>query len=199
MRILSKVRERFTRLASIGCHLPLIQLDFVKALSSVSLAVVCLVLLVASQTKAQVPTLEGETFQNADLKNSRVVCDFRASRIDFSVQGVAIGPYPGTFTESGFLTFDPISGLITGGEITFNVRNETGTLVTGKKGPRDGKAFCTLDTSTGVTTIVATVPTLDYAADIEGSPDSGRATLDLFASIDKYVGLTTLQFQRPEH
>jgi hypothetical protein len=158
-------------------------------------------MLMASETKAQLPTLEGETFQNAVIGRSRITCDtiYAAGQIDFSVEGLAVGPFPGTFRESGFLTFDPVSGQITGGDITFEVFNGGTTTVTGRKGAREGTARCNLDTRTGITTISAAVSTLGYAAQIDMTSDSGEATLDLFASIDKSVGLTTLQFTEIFH
>lgn len=196
----AKTSAAFTTVVCIRRHRLFLQRNaLIRALLSVSLAAIALMMLLAFETKAQVPTLEGETFQGAEIRNAKISCDPTVGRIDFALQGVAVGPYPGTFTETGTLTFDPVLGLTTGGAFGFTVSNEAGTVtVTGKKSPLDGKALCTID-RTGITTIIATVPTLDHSALVDVSQDSGQATLDLFASIDKSVGLTALKFTEIFH
>jgi hypothetical protein len=171
----------------------------------VSLAALAFLIL-ATEANGQVlvPNLEGETLQNADINNSSISCAADPNsttgefRIDFSVNGVAVGPFSGKFNESGFITFDPISGLVTGGKIEFSISSTKGTQ-TGTKVPLDGKASCTVDKATGMTVISATVPTLDYKASVGGTIDTGKATLDLFASSDKSLGLTTLLFTEIFH
>lgn len=145
-------------------------------------------------------TLEGETFQNADAKNSKVGClsDTKGSRIEFFISGLAVGPFPGTFNESGSLTFDPVSGLITGGDIKFDISNEKGPI-SGTKTALAGKASCNVDPRTGIVTINASVTTLEYKADVHGFPDAGQAVLFLTATIDPAFGLVTLQFTEIFH
>lgn len=160
-------------------------------------------LLMPVETKAQVATFEGETFQNGNLKTSTISCtpDGRGGgRIDFSVNGVATGPYAGTFNETGYVTFDALSA-VTGGHILFEVKDALGITVTekGAKVPLDGTAGCSVDTKTGMTTVKVNVSTLDYSVVVGGAGDSGKATLDLFASSDKSLGLTTLLFTEIFH
>jgi hypothetical protein len=148
-----------------------------------------------------VPTLEGETFQNSNRANSNVQCSAdptKGGQITFSIEGEAVGPQRGTFIETGTIFFDS-SGMVTGGGITFTVVSEDGTLAKGTKRALDGTAFCTIDKLTGVTTLGASIPTLEYSADVRGSFDTGTATLSLFASIDPKFGLSTLQFTEIFH
>jgi len=167
-----------------------------------TLLAICFVCLVFQLTHAQVmtPNLEGETFQSPDRRSSTVACSFnigKGGQITFSVTGLAVGPHPGTFLETGKITFDSL-GVVTSAEISFSIKAPIG-FITGKKTASDGRAFCTLDERTGTTTLGASIPTLNYTADVAGSPDSGTATLDLFASIDPRDGLTTLQFTEIFH
>ena len=163
------------------------------------LAFVLLSFAAPSQAQEMVLTLEGETFQGKDPKTSRVGCSStsKGGQIEFSVNGSAVGPLFGVFTETGTILFDEFSNLITSGQIFFTIQDEAGnTLSKGTKQPIEGKAFCTVDKLTGLTTIQATISTLEYSADI---PDSGTATLDLFASLDPKLGLTTLKFTEIFH
>ena len=146
-----------------------------------------------SQAQEMVLTLEGETLQGKDPKTSQVSCSssIRGGQLDFTIQGAASGPLVGVFTEKGTILFDGFSNLVTSGAISFTIVDEKGKTISGSKRPVEGKLYCSVDNLTGVTTIQATISTLEYSADI---PDSGIATLDLFASIDKALGLTTLKF-----
>jgi hypothetical protein len=192
--------------ASFRCPGVLQHNDPLRALSNVALVALALLMLTA-EAKAQsemFATLEGEIFSKADIRTSTISCapDPQSTtggvRIDFSILGTASAPHPGIFNENGFITFDASSGLVTGGKISFAVQESESTTVKGDKVPRDGKASCSTDKATGVTTISTIVPTLDYSATVRAAPDSGKATLDLFASIDK-LGLTTLQFTEIFH
>ena len=54
------------------------------------------------------------------------------STFAFTVTGVATGPYPGTFTESGTVTIGPLAPTATSFESTFTINSVSGT-VTGSK------------------------------------------------------------------
>ena len=108
--------------ASIRCWRVLTQHNNpLKVLSAVALAALALLML-AGEAKAQdqeaIPTLEGETFSKADILSSTISCapdpnsPIGEVRIDFSIFGIATGPGSGIFNEIGFITFDPISGLV---------------------------------------------------------------------------------------
>ena len=165
-----------------------------------ALALLCsvLVFLTATRTLAQVmvPNLEGETFQNADVRQSRITC--ASGKLNFFTLGDAVGPFAGSFSESGDIQFDPITGQIFGGALSFDIKSDKG-FITGKKVPIDGEARCTVDERTGVITIALRISTLAYTAQIGPSTDGGRATLDLFASIDPRLGATTFQFTEVFH
>jgi len=161
-----------------------------------------LVFLTGTRTLAQeqVANMEGETFQNADVKQSKVSCttDVKGGNVNFFTSGVAVGPFAGTFIESGDIQFDPITGQVLGGKLTFEIKSEKG-FITGNKTPIDGEARCTVDKGTGVITIAVRISTLEYTANIGPTTDTGGATLDLFASLDPKLGLTTLQFTEVFH
>jgi hypothetical protein len=57
-------------------------------------------------------SLEGETLSaNPSMSHATPTCDVGGtSTIAFSTAGVAIGPYPGTFTEAGSISFGPQTG-----------------------------------------------------------------------------------------
>ena len=52
--------------------------------------------------------LGGEVFNGIEVSTSNKSCDLNGtSTFDFTTHGVATGPYPGTYTESGTLTVGP--------------------------------------------------------------------------------------------
>ena len=168
-------------------------------LISVSLAAIVSVLLLGSEATAQVLTLEGETL-SATGQAATVTCDPKGL-LSFSGQGAAVGPFPGTFVESGDISFDPAAGgQISVVNISFAILfyDELGrqTAVKGRKFLKygDGVAHCALDKATGVTTFSATA-FLDYDAKIgEGEIlDNGKATLDLGGSFAKFLALKFTQ------
>jgi hypothetical protein len=171
-------------------------------LAGMTILSIVLVLLTGTRTLAQVQVenLEGETFQNADARQSKVSCtsDVKGGNVNFFTTGVAVGPFAGTFIESGDIQFDPITGQVLGGGLGFEIKSDKG-FITGRKTPIDGEARCTVDNGTGVMTIAVRISTLEYTANIGPTTDTGRATLDLFASIDPKLGLTTLQFTEVFH
>ena len=147
---------------------------------------------VPSQAQEMFLNLEGETFQGKDPKTAKVGClsTGTGGQLDFTIQGVAVGPFAGVFTETGTILFDEFSNLVIKGGISFTIVDEKGKTFEGRKTPLEGKVYCSVDKLTGLTTIQATISTLEYSAGL----DSGTATLDLFASLDKALGLTTLNF-----
>ena len=166
---------------------------FSRSLCALTLLALALLFFAApAQAQEMFLTLEGETFQSKDLKTAKVSCSStgKSGQLDFSAQGTAGGPFTGIFTETGTILFDEFSNLITGGAISFTIVKEDGKTFGGRKTPIEGKILCSVDQRTGLTTIQATISTLEYAAGL----DSGTATLDLFASIDPALGLTTLKF-----
>jgi hypothetical protein len=50
-----------------------------------------------------------ETF-NGEIEHLEGLCQPAGTTFEFSATGVATGPYPGTFTETGTVTFGPASG-----------------------------------------------------------------------------------------
>jgi len=50
-----------------------------------------------------------ETF-NGEIEHLEGLCQPGGTTFDFSASGVATGPYPGTFTETGTVTFGPANG-----------------------------------------------------------------------------------------
>ena len=89
------------------------------------------------------PVLTGERFLSPDLSGGGAPPQVTAncaplgtSTIDFTVTGTAVGPYPGTFTESGTAVIDTTSytgtGPVTSFTANFTIQSPVGT-VTGTK------------------------------------------------------------------
>lgn len=169
----------------------------IRALTGVSISALFFMLLLSTEAKAQVATLEGEVFQSTAIGGkTSVTCD-PGGKIVFHIEGVASGPSPGPFEENGAINFDPISGTIIDVEISFAVLTEDGKNATVKGVKRllgEGKAQCSVDKETGVSISSATAQLL-YEANIitAGNTDSGEATFDLQASSDGW-GLLALEF-----
>lgn len=75
-------------------------------------------------------TLTGEVLRSKFGSISAACRGDQSGTYSFRVEGVAAGPYPGTFREQGFITFD--HGVVTGIRATFTIESEVGT-VTGSK------------------------------------------------------------------
>lgn len=137
-----------------------------------------------SSASAQVgpPVLTGERFLSPDASGGGAPpqvtanCNpFGTSTISFTVTGIAVGPYPGTFTESGTAVIDTtnpfVFGPVTSFNASFTIDSPIGT-VSGTKSLinnpiRAGDlGFC----SEGA--LVSFVVATDYQAQI----DSGGAT-----------------------
>ena len=172
---------------------------FRRSISVLGIAV-ALLLLPARGTKAQMPTLEGETLQNSTLPAEKVNCDLVTGQLGFGVRGTAAGPYPGEFFETGTIFFDPATGRITGGEIEFTIYTPTQKTVTGTKTPKDGLVQCTSDPKANIFTFSVTVPNLSYSANLlaELSSDEGRATLDFSGSRETSGKETVIRVQFTE-
>jgi hypothetical protein len=109
------------------------------------LPAVAMVLLATGSASAQTgpPVLSGESLINPDGSGAgappQVTADcvpFGISTISFTVSGTAVGPYPGTFTESGTAVIDTtnpfVAGPVTSFTANFTIQSPTGT-VTGTK------------------------------------------------------------------
>lgn len=84
------------------------------------------------------PTLTGEFLYTDGLSGSGTQhCDTENMHLTFSVSGIAVGPYPGTFTESGSATLTPYptgTGAFsaTSFEASFTIQSGS-TTITGEK------------------------------------------------------------------
>ena len=143
---------------------------------------------------AVAPTLTGETL-HAVSGTVSVNCNPDGSgAASYRVSGVATGPYPGAFRESGGLTFTsgPSSAtpILSGFRATFAILSEVGT-VTGTKSllrrPRPLLGVCS-----GSTVGVTSVP-LRYTATIETRTglfrDSGLSTATIVATDPNVITL----------
>jgi hypothetical protein len=100
------------------------------------------------------------------------------STVSFTVEGEALGPYPGTFVESG--TFTITGGTVGSFEATFTITSGT-TEITGTKTLRSSSsAVCTPDPEPGITQFADVLVETSYEATITtpsgSSTDHGRAT-----------------------
>jgi hypothetical protein len=132
----------------------------------VVLAGVALVGAVAPTASAKPPeapaTLAGESFSGVPTVSNEVCNPNGTSTFDYSVTGVASGPYAGTFTETGSVSVTPqtieheteispvfgtltyFSGFLASLDATFTIQSSAGT-VTGTKTlalSGDGRAAC---------------------------------------------------------
>lgn len=87
-------------------------MQFVRRLLGLALCAVVAVVF-AVQVHAQVvpPTLSGEIFSDQDVAMITATCNPNGtSTINYYTSGDAVGPYPGTYTESGTATIGPATG-----------------------------------------------------------------------------------------
>jgi hypothetical protein len=93
------------------------------------------VFVIGSTLSASAADLTGETFTWAGAgTNGSFFCNLSTGTMSYSVirGGVAAGPFVGTFTENGNITFG--GGLVTGWTASFKIKSSSGaTLVTGTK------------------------------------------------------------------
>jgi hypothetical protein len=105
----------------------------------------------ATAAHAQVPaTLTGETLTDrtpGGMTSADVQCGAENGTGTFTSNGIAIGPYPGTYTESGTFTFptrertDFRPPFVVAFTATFEIHSGT-TVITGTKTLVDGFADC---------------------------------------------------------
>jgi hypothetical protein len=97
-----------------------------------------------------VASLNGESFisqeigQGSEVSESVVTgtCELvGSSEFHFTITGEAVGPYSGTFTESGILVTDPL-GLDTSFESTFTIDSPAGTVEGSKSLVVSNLAIC---------------------------------------------------------
>ena len=90
--------------------------------------------LAAAPASAQTPSLEGESLVSPE-PDIVAHCDpLGTSTITFRAEGLALGPYSGTFVEEGTATMTGIGGgALLSFESTFTIHALTGEVVTGRK------------------------------------------------------------------
>jgi hypothetical protein len=114
----------------------------VARLATVTATWTALVLVAAMPAGAAPPSLDGEIFSNNPGEGTSTItaasCNpSGTSTFSWSASGPAIGPYPGTFTESGTVTLGPQVSPSTPGQVlalsaTFSIDSPAGD-VTGTK------------------------------------------------------------------
>jgi hypothetical protein len=120
-------------------------------------------------------SLEGETLtaDTATIAMSDVTGTANCPTFTFDVAGVAAGPYPGTFTESGTVVLDA-AGNVVSLDSTFEIASTTTVDGTKTVGPTGGTGTCTPNDS-GFDTLVNS--SVSYTATIGTFQDSGTGTL----------------------
>jgi hypothetical protein len=150
----------------------------------------------ALEADAATPSsLAGETFISHHVRGSTLTgtCPDTSpgtnGSYNFSVNGIAAGPFPGTFTESGSFTTS-LSGHLLTFSSNFTIKDAAGTAtVTGAKSlsmPDASEAICTAG-GVGGTELDGSISTT-YRATIAGAgQDSGNANIsivdDAFGSV----------------
>lgn len=155
-----------------------------------------LVLPTAAQAQTASPSLTGEFLSSTTAATiTSFDCDNTGGTLTFSVSGIAAGPYPGTFTETGTVTLGPRDIPIPGApgqfrapilhfEAEFTITSALGT-VTGTKrmtAPSDANfGGCNASPGGSSAQIIASV--LRYEATLpDGSTDRGTT----FANFNAY-------------
>jgi len=110
------------------------------------LVVLAMLLVIPSVGEAQTtprPTLDGELLEDPAPTVNATCNPDGTSTITFEASGVATGPFPGTFTETGTATVGPQTlpptdvrvgtGTLTSFEAEFTIESLTGEVITGSK------------------------------------------------------------------
>jgi hypothetical protein len=130
------------------------------------------------------PTLQGETLTGSASQTTATTCQLDlddSGEATFTASGVAVGPYPGTFTETGTYSFGAVVnpngfGVVTSFHSTFAITSATGSV----SGTKDlaGPAPASFATCANLVWFLTTP--LEYQATITTTSgafrDSGTAT-----------------------
>lgn len=126
----------------------------------------------APPASASTPSLAGESLAGTDVLTGACPPPGDAGNVPYTATGAATGPYPGTFTESGYWELDLL--VLSIYHSTFTITSGS-TTITGSA-DSTGPAFASCDGR------AYTVPT-HYAAQITGSGTSsavsGSSTVDI--------------------
>jgi hypothetical protein len=140
-----------------------------RSLSAVVLAVAALASALLAPPAVAQSTLNGELF--ASQPGSSISCSPASRILSWNTHGIASGPVPGRFTESGQLGYDA-TGNVTTLAASFEIRDTPGgtVLATGvKRMPPDGDGGTVVDCNTG---LFGGAPRAEYEATFPGSPGS---------------------------
>jgi hypothetical protein len=100
----------------------------------------------AAPATAQVSSLTGENLVGTDVEVIGNCNAIGTSTITFRAEGMAVGPYSGTFVEEGTITLAAVDALSFDTSFTIFVEDEfgqpTGEVVTGTKTLGVGNGFC---------------------------------------------------------
>jgi hypothetical protein len=143
----------------------------------------------ASPAAVAPSSLFGETLLagSATMEISDVTGTVNCPTFTFDVDGVAMGPYDGTFTESGTVTLDG-AGNVVALDASFTIASTA--MISGTKtiGPGGGTGACTPN-DFGFDTLVAS--SVSYTATIDGAfQDSGTGTLD--SAVSFFTGFSPI-------
>jgi hypothetical protein len=178
-------------------------------LAAAAVAALALVFAGAAASAAAVPSLEGETLVPTNQRfNRAATCDAGGvSTIPIHWEGLAFGPYPGTFTEDGTVTIGPQTGFGAGRfgfalgqvlsyDVQFRIDSPAG-VVTGEKHlvpPLPANPFPIVGDqqypqNSGLCTTFAGLDILGLTG-ASGDMTDVRATLHYDATVDSATGGT---------
>jgi hypothetical protein len=124
--------------------------------------------------------LNGDSTVGGGPFSSTITCATSANgTLQYTISGLALGPYPGTFTESGTLTIT--AGVVTAFSASFTVTSGTTSLTGTKTGPSGtgGAGQCienTPDFPAGTDFFVASGFGATYDMTIQGPAGTNRFT-----------------------
>jgi hypothetical protein len=155
----------------------LARVRFVRSLTAVFACSLALSL-VAEAAAQTPPSLLGETFSWLPKTSDTLTANcnqFGTSTLTWSTSGIAIGPYPGTFTTSGTATFGPVSGFPTGFSESFRIDSPIATVHGQTTNTDDAPASTTCN---DVIANVAVLPPGTLYAAVIVPADGGPAYMD---------------------
>ncbi len=173
-------------------HFGMLVAALAVALAASLLALVAPLAEEARAQEAPPPTLSGEYFTDLDVDVTGTCDPDGTSTIEYEASGTAIGPYPGTFTETGTATIGPqtpilpgtdsnqVSGSVTEFTANFTIDSPAGQVTGTKELSPDSlsRAQCQDDVDIGGSKFDVKqfgVYSVKYTAKIE-TPDGGRFT-----------------------